>query len=369
MSATELAELASALVRIESVNPSLDPSGSGEARAAQLVAEWAGGHGLRFELDELAADRVNVIVRGGRGGRTVMLLGHLDTVGGAAMAEPFSGDVAGGRLQGRGAYDMKGAVAAALVAARDLDRSGLDGSVVVACAADEEHASLGAEQLVAGGERPDYVIVCEPTDERVCVAHRGFAGFEIEVHGRAAHGSRPDLGVDAIAATGVVLTRLEALSRDLLARDPHPLLGTPSVHASLISGGQEFSSYPERCLLEGERRTLPGETDELVAAEVAALAAGVDASARLVFSRPPLETPPDHPLVRAIVQAAGATRCDGVPFWTDGALFAAAGIPTVIFGPRGEGAHAADEWVEAESLVRCASVYADAVRRLVSAAG
>ena len=108
---------------------------------------------------------------------------------------------------------MKGAVAAALVAARDLDRDGLDGSVVVACAADEEYASLGAERLVAHGPRPDHVIVCEPTDERLCIAHRGFAGFEIEVQGRAAHGSRPDLGVDAIAATGVVLTRLEAARR------------------------------------------------------------------------------------------------------------------------------------------------------------
>jgi acetylornithine deacetylase len=366
MSATELAELTATLVRAESVNPSLDSAGSGEAPAVRVVAEWAESQGLRADVEELAPGRVNVLVHGGRGGRpTIMLLGHLDTVGGAAMADPFAGAVRDGCVHGRGTYDMKGAVASALVAVRDLDREGFDGSVVVACAADEEYASLGAERLVACGPRPDHVIVCEPTDEELCVAHRGFAGFEIDVHGRAAHGSRPDLGVDAIAAAGVVLTRLAELSHELLARDPHPLLGTPSAHASLISGGQEFSSYPDRCLLQGERRTLPGETDDLIAAEVAALAAGVDATAGLVFSRPPLETDPAEEVVRAVARAAGTSSLAGVPFWTDGALFGAAGIPTVIFGPRGAGAHAAEEWVELDSLARCAAVYADAARLLV----
>ena len=362
----ELAELTAALVRAESVNPALDRAGSGEAPAVRVAVQWAESQGLRVELDELAPGRVNLLVLGGDvGGSTVMLLGHLDSVGGAAMADPFSGVVRDGCVHGRGAYDMKGAVAAALVAARDLDRGGLAGSVVVACTADEEHASLGAERRVARGPRPDHVIVCEPTDERLAIAHRGFAGFEIEVHGRAAHGSRPDLGIDAIAATGVVLTRLEELSRELLARETHPLLATASVHASLISGGQEFSSYPERCLLEGERRTLPGETDDVIAAEVAALAAGVDATTKLVFSRPPLETDPSAEVVSAVAEAAGTTSLEGIPYWTDGALLGAAGVPTVIFGPRGAGAHAAEEWVELESLSRCAAVYAEAVRRLL----
>ena len=364
MSASELAELTAALVRAESVNPTLDPAGSGEAPAVRVAAAWAEGQGLRAEVDEIEPGRPNLLVHGGRGrGRTVMLLGHLDTVGGAAMADPWNGEVRDGCVHGRGSYDMKGAVATALVAARDLDRAAFGGSVVVACAADEEHSSLGAERLVAHGPRPDHVIVCEPTDERLAIAHRGFAGFEVEVRGRAAHGSRPDLGVDAIARAGVVLTRLEELSRELLSREPHALLGTPSVHASLIGGGQEFSSYPERCLLQGERRTLPGETDDLVAAEVAALAAGVDATTTLVFTRPPLETDPEAEVVQAVARAA-ATPVDGIPFWTDGALFGAAGVPTVIFGPRGGGAHAAEEWVEIDSLVRCAGVYVDAVRLL-----
>ncbi|MGN6796858.1 MAG: M20/M25/M40 family metallo-hydrolase, partial [Gaiellaceae bacterium] len=202
-------------------------------------------------------------------------------------------------------------------------------------------------------------------DERLAIAHRGFAGFEIEVRGRAAHGSRPDLGIDAIAASGIVLTRLEALARELLEREPHPLLGTPSVHASLISGGQEFSSYPERCLVEGEWRTVPGETDEVIASAVEALADGVDAASRLVFSRPPLETDPAADVVHAVARAAGTSELEGIPYWTDGALFGAVGVPTVIFGPRGAGAHAAEEWVELDSLERCATVYADAVRSLV----
>jgi acetylornithine deacetylase len=359
-------DLAAALVRTESVNPSLDPVGSGETPAVNVVAEWAESRGLGVEIDEVAPGRPNVLVRGGRGGRrTVMLLGHLDTVGGAAMADPFAGEIRDGRLHGRGAYDMKGGVAAALVAVLELDRGGLDGTVVVACTADEEYASLGAERLVARGPRPDHVIVCEPTDERLAIAHRGFAGFEIEVQGRAAHGSRPDLGIDAIAAAGVVLTRLEGLARELLAREPHPLLGTASAHAALISGGQEFSSYPERCLVQGERRTLPGETDDAIASEVAGLAAGVDAATNLVFSRPPLETDPAAEIVQAVSRAAGTSSLEGVPYWTDGGLFGAAGIPTVIFGPRGAGAHAAEEWVELESVARCAAVYADAVRLLV----
>jgi acetylornithine deacetylase len=362
----ELAELTAALVRTESVNPSLDPAGSGEAPVAQAVVDWAHSHGLPVELDEFAPGRATVLVHGGRGGgRSVMLLGHLDTVGGTAMADPFGGEVRDGRVHGRGAYDMKGGVAAALVAARDFDREGRDGSIIVACTADEEHASLGAERLVAHGTLPDYVIVCEPTDERLCIAHRGFAGFEIEVRGRAAHGSRPDLGVDAIAASGVVLTRLEQLAAQLLGHEPHPLLGTPSVHASLISGGQEFSSYPERCLVQGERRTLPGESDAAIAVELAALADGVDASTRLVFSRPPLETDPANELVEVVARSSGASSLEGVGFWTDGALLAAAGVPTVVFGPRGTGAHAAEEWVEVDSLVRCTEVYAEAARRLL----
>jgi acetylornithine deacetylase len=363
---SEVAELAAALVRIDSVNPALIAGAAGEAEVARFVSGWLERAGLEVEVVEPAAGRPSVIgvARGTGGGRALLLNAHLDTVGVQAMETPFDARIEDGRLYGRGSYDMKGALAAALVAAAELEREGLEGGFAVACVADEEHASTGAERLLAAGARADFVVVAEPTDERVCVAHRGFAGFEIVTHGRAAHGSRPDLGVDAIAAMGTVLTRLEAHAAALLQREPHPLLGTPSLHASLISGGQEFSSYPERCVLEGERRTVPGETDADVAAELTTFTAGIDAEARLVFTRPTLEIDPAHELPRALAAAAGADAFEGVAFWTDGALFAAAGLPVVLYGPRGEGAHAAEEWVEVESLARCAAVYAETARRL-----
>jgi acetylornithine deacetylase len=365
MDAAGIGALAAELVRIESINPSLDPAGSGEIRCAERIRDWAEERGLAASLDEYAPGRANVVVRAGRGeGRSTLVLGHLDTVGVAAMRAPFTGEVRDGRLHGRGAYDMKGALAAGLAAAAALEREGFRGGFAVACVGDEEHASTGAARLLATGERPDFVVVAEPTDERLCVAHRGFAGFEIVVRGRAAHGSRPDLGIDAIAAMGTVLTRLEARAAELLLAERHPLLGTPSLHASLIGGGQEFSSYPERCVLQGERRTVPGESDDDVAAEVAALAAGLDAETRLVFSRPSLELDPGHELPRALAAAAATSSYEGVPFWTDGALFAGAGVPAVVYGPRGAGAHAAEEWVEVASLARCAAVYAETARLL-----
>jgi acetylornithine deacetylase len=196
----------------------------------------------------------------------------------------------------------------------------------------------------------------------VAIAHRGFAGFEIETHGVAAHGSRPDLGVDAIAKMGHVLVALGELDRRLQSGRRHPLLGTGSLHASLIEGGQEFSSYPERCLLTGERRTLPGETAAAIEADLRA-AAG-DADVRLLVAREPFEIDDGHALVRAVGTAAGASGVVGLPFWTDAALVAGAGTPTVLFGPAGEGAHAAVEWVELSSLERCREVYLAAAAAL-----
>jgi acetylornithine deacetylase len=356
-------DLAAALVRAESMNPALAAGGSGEAAAAAVVAGWARAAGLEVELDEALPGRPNVLVtaRGSGGGRTLLLNGHLDTIGVAGMEAPFAADVRDGRLHGRGAYDMKGALAAALVAAARAREEGLAGDVVVACVIDEELGSAGTERLLAS-RSADAAIVCEPTEERVCVAHKGFAGFEVVARGRAAHGSRPDLGIDAIAAMGPVLTRLGALADSLADRPGHPLLGPPSIHASTIVGGQEYSSYPERCVLVGERRTLPGETLANLEAELAALVAGSGASARVTFARGPFELGTDDELARVVARSAGAGRLDGVAFWTDAALFGEAGIPTVVFGPRGAGAHATEEWVELASLERCAAVYLDAAR-------
>jgi acetylornithine deacetylase len=354
----ELARLAADLVAIDSVNPLLVRGGAGEAAIARFVAAWLEAAGLEVTVAEVAPGRPNVVgvARGRGGGRTLLLTGHTDTVGTAGMERPLEPRFDGDRLYGRGAYDMKGGLAAAMAAGAAAARAGLAGDVVVAAVADEELGSLGTEALVRT-LRADAAIVPEPTDGRVAVAHRGFAGFRIETAGVAAHGSRPDLGVDAIALMGPVLVAVSALDAQLRERDPHPLLGTPSLHASLIEGGQELSSYPARCVLTGERRTLPGESVEDVERELrdALTRAGAHGELDAFASREPYELDPEAEVARLVAETAGAP-VGGAPFWTDAALLGAAGIPSVLYGPSGDGAHAVVEWVDLPSVERVREV-------------
>jgi len=347
-----LEQLTAALVAIDSVNPALVPGGAGEREIASFVAEWCEQHGLDVEM--LGDERPSIVAtkRGSGGGRSLLLNGHLDTVGVAGMEAPFEPRVTDGRLYGRGAYDMKGALAAILLAATDAPP--LRGDVIVTLVADEELASIGTEAVV---ERvhADAAIVVEPTELCVAIAHRGFVGFELETAGVAAHGSRPDLGVDAIAKMGPILVALAELDGRLQSGPSHPLVGSASLHASLITGGQELSSFPASCILTGERRTIPGETVEHVAQELRGIA-GDAAALRIIAGRDPLTVQPDHPFVELVGRAAGVDGYAGAPFWTDAALIAGAGIPTVLFGPAGEGAHAAVEWVELASLERVREV-------------
>jgi acetylornithine deacetylase/succinyl-diaminopimelate desuccinylase-like protein len=350
-SRSSLVELTAALVAIDSVNPALVPGGAGERELAAFVADWCAEHG--FEVELVGDERPSVVAtkRGLGGGRSLLLNGHLDTVGVVGMDAPFKARVEGGRLYGRGAYDMKGALAAILLAAAEAD--GLRGDVIVTLVADEELGSIGTEAVL---ERvhADGAIVVEPTELRVAIAHRGFVGFELETAGVAAHGSRPDLGVDAIAKMGPILVALTELDERLQAGPRHPLVGAASLHASLIEGGQELSSFPARCVLTGERRTIPGETVEQVEEELRAIAA--DATVRVVVSRDPLSPQPGHPFVELVRRAADTGEHVGAPFWTDAGLIAGAGIPTVLFGPAGAGAHAAVEWVDVASLDRVREV-------------
>jgi len=356
---TQLVELLQKLVSIDSINPDLIAGAAGERELARFVADWCKEAGLEVELVEAAPGRPNVIAtaRGTRGGGTLLLNAHMDTVGVETMEDPFDGRVENGRLYGRGAYDMKGSLAAILVVAAEARRRELRGDVVVAAVADEEVASIGTEALLAGGRRFDAAVVAEPTELDVAVAHKGFAGFEIETRGRAAHGSRPDLGVDAIAKMGPVLVRLQGLADALGGGATHSLLGAGSVHASLIEGGQEFSSYPDRCLLTGERRTLPGETAADVERELQLLIAQSEPEATLTMgvTRDPFEVDQDADIVQLVRRHADSSMI-GVPFWTDAALVQASGVPTVVYGPAGEGAHAAVEWVDVASVERCADV-------------
>jgi acetylornithine deacetylase len=349
---SELAELAAALVAIDSVNPGLVDGGAGEREIAAFVAGWCGEAGLDVDIVEPVDGRPSIVAvaHGSGGGRSLMLNAHLDTVSVDAMEDPFSARVDGGRLYGRGSYDMKGALAAAMLAVRDAAKAGLSGDVVLAAVADEELDSIGTEAVLERLQT-DAAIVCEPSELRVATAHRGFVAFEIETAGVAAHGSMPELGEDAIGKIAPVLTRIAELDASLTSTQ-HPLLRSGSVHASLIAGGQDLFSYAERCVLGAERRTLPGEDVEHELRELAG-----DATLRVLVARDAFEIDPGHELVGALLAAAGETEAVGLPFWTDAGLTAAAGIPTVLYGPSGTGAHAAVEWVDLASLDRCREVY------------
>jgi acetylornithine deacetylase len=365
------AELVAAMVTIDSVNPDLVPGGAGEAEMASFVAGWLGEAGLDVELDEAAPGRPSVVAaaRGTGGGRSLMLNAHMDTVGVEGMERPFEPVVRDGRLYGRGAYDMKAGLAACMLAAERLRSEGLAGDVVVTAVADEEYASVGVQSVLRRW-RTDAAIVTEPTALRVCIAHKGFAWAEIETHGRAAHGSRPAEGVDAITRMAPALGRLAELQSALDAAPGHELVGPGSVHASLIEGGQELSSYPARCVLSLERRTAPGETAEDFLRECEALVEGVeDAEARLGLVREPFSVDPDAGVVGAVTRAAEAVtgrpaELYGETYWMDAALTQAAGIPTVVFGPGGQGAHAVDEWVDLASVDACADGLVVAAREL-----
>jgi acetylornithine deacetylase len=367
----DLVELTSRMVAIDSVNPSLVASGAGEAEMARFVADWARAAGLAVDVLEATPGRPSAVVRarGRGGGPTLLLCAHTDTVGIEGMADPHAPRLDGDRLHGRGAYDMKAGLASALLACREAAAAGLSGDVVVAAVADEEHASLGVQEVL-GAVRADAAIVTEPTELELIVAHKGFVWAEIEVHGRAAHGSRPLEGVDAIVKTGPILTALGELDAALCERT-HPLLGRGSVHASVIAGGSEMSSYPGRCVLGLERRTLPGETAADIEAEVEGLIAGPDlqATQRTLLVREPFEVPRDAAIVHSVRAAAAQVlgappALAGAPYWADAAFIAAAGIPTVMFGTSGAGAHAVEEWVSVEDSVAVTRVLVAAAQRV-----
>lgn len=370
----EVIALLGRLVAVDSVNPSLVPGAGGEGAIAAVVAEWLRDAGLEVEAREVAPGRPNVVARlRGDGGPSILLNAHMDTVGVAGMDEPFHPRVEGDRLYGRGAYDMKGGLAAIMLAAQSVVRAGGNGGdLILTAVVDEEYASLGTQRVVQS-LRADAAIVTEPTGLRICAAHKGFAWISVETAGRAAHGSKPDLGVDAIAHMGRVLADLEDLARELAERSQHPLLGAGSVHASLIEGGQELSSYPAHCRLQIERRTVPGELPDAVRREIeerlearARQDPTFSARSDLFLWREPFEVSLDEPVVRGLQEAAREVLGASPPVygdtpWMDAALLSSAGIPTVVFGPGGAGAHAIEEYAFISEVAACARILARTV--------
>ncbi|WP_405738393.1 ArgE/DapE family deacylase [Streptomyces sp. NBC_00028] len=371
MTASAPALLLARLIAIDSVNPDLVPGGAGEAAVADYCGGWLAARGFEVHRLERRPGRPSLVAvaRGTGGGRSLMLNGHLDTVGLAGYAgDPLEPRVAEGRMYGRGTFDMKGGIAAMMTAAARAVAAGpLRGDVLVACVADEEHGSLGTEEVLESFTA-DAAIVTEPSHLEVTLAHKGFVWFDVEIEGRAAHGSRPDLGIDAIAKAGHFLVALEEWGRRLADGPAHPLLGTGTVHASVVRGGEEPSTYPARCRITLERRTVPGESADGVERELAAvldhLAATVpDFRPRLTrgLHREPFEADPEAVVVRTLTRHAERALgrppvIRAEPFWTDCALLDRAGIPCLLFGVDGEGAHAATEYVDLASLDRLTEI-------------
>jgi acetylornithine deacetylase len=368
---SEVLELAQNLIRINSVNPDLVPGAPGELEISRFIADWLTRHGFEVTILEPVPGRLTVVgvARGSGGGRTLMFNGHTDTV----ALQPFNGDplnprVEDGKLYGRGSYDMKAGVAAMMIAAARAKASGLRGDVIVACVCDEEVASLGSFELVKHFTA-DAAIVTEPTNHSLHIAHKGFVWATVTTHGTAAHGSRFDLGVDAIAKMGKVLVALEEMDLGFRRTPSHALLGHGSIHAGTITGGQGDSSYPDLCTLTLERRTVPGETPAVVEAELRALLEKIKTTdpdfhytLEIGLTRDPFEIAPDHELVQVMQHhVTKLTRIsaplEGVGYWADTSALSSAGIPALLFGASGAGAHAAEEWVSVESLELTARIY------------
>lgn len=367
------------LVAIDSVNPSLVPTGAGEQQVADAIAAELRAIGADAQLQPVEPGRPNVIgvVEGRRPGPTLVLCGHLDTVGVAGMDAPFDPVIRDGRLYGRGAQDMKGGLAAIVGAIRAVAAGGgiEAGRLVMAGVCDEEDASRGAEAFVARAQVGSVAgaVVTEPTDLQIGIAHKGFAWLRVTTTGRAAHGSRPREGRDAILRMGRLLARLDAFDRHRQAEPAHPLLGPASLHASFIEGGREWSTYPDRCDLRMERRTLPGEDLDEPVLEISRLLESLveedeefAASVELIFARRAYELREDHALVRSMREAAvsaGATDdlC-GVSFWADSAVLGEAGIPSVLFGPGGAGLHGFEEYVRIDDVLVCENALAKLAR-------
>lgn len=368
------------MVAINSINPSMASDGPGEAEMAAWLVKACQDIGLETRIQEAAPGRPNVIARwrGAGGGKSVLLTGHTDVVQVNDMTiEPFSPCIKDGRMYGRGALDMKSGLAAILGAVSALREGGFEpaGDIILGFVIDEEFSSLGTKALVAE-VRADAAILPEPSNLSIAIAHKGFAWVTLATQGRAAHGSLYEVGVDAIAHMGRLLGEMEVMEQEVFPRRVHPLLGRSSAHASLIEGGLGASTYPDTCTVKIEHRQLPDETPENILAlwqgaidRLSAADPRFSATVTLDLSQPSYEIEPDAPLVRT-VQAAyrrvlgSEPGIQGMFGWLDSALLSLAGIPTVIIGPGGEGAHAASEYVVLDTVFRCAAVIAEATAQL-----
>ncbi|MEP6729499.1 MAG: ArgE/DapE family deacylase [bacterium] len=371
--------LTRALVKIDSRNPSLAPGAPGERACAVFLRDVLHDWGFVTELQDAGIGRPNLIARIGapRGGRSLMFNGHLDVVGTDGMTHPpFGAEERDGLLYGRGSADMKGGIAAMCAGAWRAAQTAIRGEIIIAAVADEEYDSAGTRAIVASGIRTDGAIVAEPTRLAVMPAHRGFVWLEVTVFGRAAHGSRYDIGVDAIRHAGLLLAELDRLDAEELPLFTHPLLGRGSLHACLVEGGVGMSTYPDKCVLTLERRTIPGAsraTDFIAEVERACdrireRRPTFAADVRLMVTQGPSDVSESalivHELRHAMEEHREAGGIEGMSAWTDAALLNDAGIPAICFGPGDISlAHAAEEYIPLGEIDRATDVFASFARR------
>ncbi len=371
----DVVELTRDLIRIDSVNPELVPGAAGEAEIAEWCAAWLADRG--FDVQKVGTPErptVVAIARGAGGGQSLMLNGHLDTVGVASYdGDPFAAEVRDGNLYGRGVFDMKAGVAAIMVAAARAVAAKLSGDVIVTLVSDEEFGSIGTEDALAA-VTAHAAIITEPSELNLVLAHRGFAWFEIELSGVAAHGSMPHQGVDAIAHAGLVLRALDELRARFESALPHPLLGYSAVRVSMMSGGSDAATVADSCILTIERRMLPGETPDAVESELRAMLESLSASTpdfrfdlRRLVARGAFEADADWPIVRAVAESAervlgGPASSRGEPFWTDAGLIFDAGMPCLLIGVDGGGAHADTEWATVASIEQLTDILEGTIR-------
>ena len=353
------------LVAINSVNRTLS-DGPGEQEIAGYCARYLTNLQLDAELQKVGTNQANVVavVPGTDRRRSVLLNAHLDTVGVDGMDEPFTLKRKEDRLYGRGTYDMKGSIAIMILLAEYFTGHKPPLDVLITLVSDEEDKSTGMEYLVEKwlpriSPAPVGGIFLEPTEEDIGVCHKGFTWYELTVSGKAAHGSRPEQGIDAILPLRSAMDELNTIQEELQGRTPDPLLGHPAIHSSIVRGGSELSVIPSRSCFQWERRTLPDESPALFTGELERIIEAVKkhpgghtVEGREFFVRPPYRTPRDAEILRHLEKVMPQSRQIGLSFWADSALAGAMGIPAILFGPRGHGAHAIDEWVSLKSLLK-----------------
>src|SRR5579862_4393636 len=367
---SDTAKLLGELIALPSVNPAFLPAGdtrSGEQRVSEFLAVTAARAGLDIEFQNVLPGRVNFIARltpKSKVSRTILLAPHLDTVP-PATEKQLRPEKRNGRMFGRGACDTKGSAAAMLSALCALAKSRkrpAETEIIFAGLVDEESGQAGSRALARSRFKADLAIVGEPTSLRVVTAHKGNIWYQLETQGRSAHGSRPELGHNAIQDMACIVDALETDYAALLRkRRRHPLLGNATINVGTIRGGTQPNIVPDSCVITVDRRTLPGETEAGVTRELKRFLKSKKLRAAFTTARQapcrPMETDANLPLVQQFLRSIGQKQLLGVNYFCDAAVLSEGGIPSVVFGP-GDIAHAhtADEWIPLDSLERAQQI-------------